>query len=367
MKKYKKLIILIITILIITGIIFIIRRPKDYSKSYKINSYMINESFIKEKNEYIFYTNYDSKAFDISITNKYIQKKKLIKSIKKLENDTETCLYFISDYLNTYPICYKDENRVDYSLVTQDESFYSLKKPKELNDTYKSIKINTLIGKNYAIWNHYGYDHINEYGSKEEKIFKKETYYDEYSFQIDKLILIPNLDESYFFKKFMILNIETGELSNWRINKEISYDFYLLGVLNNKAYIVDRKNKIEYELDPYKKDIKIISNSQEGKIYEKEWKSIRLNKLINEDNKFSYKANIEFLLDNKQLYMRYNDNETTVLVTNTKVDKIIESNYTEVYYLSEDKLYYYSPEYGEVQLLEYSEWSFNEKNTVYIY
>ena len=56
-----------------------------------------------------------------------------------------------------------------------------------------------------------------------------------------------------------------------------------------------------------------------------------------------------------------------ILITDRKVDKIIKVDNSIVYYLSNDKLYYFSFYTGEKQMIEYYELSFNKGTTIYIY
>ena len=367
MKKYRKIFIIVLIMILMISIVLFFRRTKDYVVTYEVDKFNISEGYIKDKSSYIFFTNYNDKLYDIVINNKYLHDKKIIDSVKLLENDDYSCIYFQSNKLELYPICYKGDDRVDYNIVSKDGDFFEYKNVINTSDEYKSIKINALLDKNIAVWNHYGYEYINKKSKQSIKLFQKESYYDNYSFQLDEYVLVPNYDESYYFTGINIINLKNGKVKLWNFNYEISYDFYVLGSYEDKVYIIDRKNRIEYSLCPKKESIEIISNSINGRIYNNSWEEVSLTKLVNNNYNFTYGKPIGYTLVDNKLYLNYFDNETKILITLNKVDRIVYSSSSEIAYISQDKLYYYSPYYGEVLMMEYSEWSFNEKDSVYIY
>lgn len=73
---------------------------------------------------------------------------------------------------------------------------------------------------------------------------------------------------------------------------------------------------------------------------------------------------INYVLDNNKLYVELTDN---YLVTNKKVDKIIKIDELNVFYISKDTLYQFNPYDGEIPLLKYSEWEFNNNNMIFIF
>ena len=71
------------------------------------------------------------------------------------------------------------------------------------------------------------------------------------------------------------------------------------------------------------------------------------------------------MLENNTLYM-YIDNYK-LQISKRNISKIVKYNNLDVYYLSKDILYYYNPFIGEMPLLRYSEWQFNNQNMVFIF
>ena len=81
------------------------------------------------------------------------------------ENDKYLCIIPIINNIDTYPLCYNGNSKIDYHLTDDDmkSNFIDyIKEYDSLNDNYNNISINNLVNKSYLIWNYNGFYYINE-------------------------------------------------------------------------------------------------------------------------------------------------------------------------------------------------------------
>ena len=361
-----KKIYLLIFILLLTFTVFLIilLKPRDYKIEYHISNLLVQEQFIKSNNSYLFIINYKDRQYPVVIQSNYLRKRKLIKEISLMEKDSEVCLK--SNILQeTYYICSEDNTLKTIDTMSKDfnEEYNLNNKKEQLLDSYKNIKIYDK-NKNILIWNYKGFYNLSN--KDELSIFKADNYQNKLSYQTERYLIFPNYDQKYFFTKMYIYDIETKSLSNIDFEFEISYDSYYLGTYKNKLYLIDKKNKAEYEIDINKNTISLISKDNVAKYYNgSSWQELSLTKLINNELTFIRNEVYNFILDNEKLYLKINDEK--VLLTNQTVKQIVYVNKDTVYYLCKDKLYSYNYLTGEKMLLQYSELNFNYNNHIFVF
>ena len=368
MKKRSKLIIIIIIILCTTAVILFSRREKDYTVVYKVDGYEISEQYNKNTKSYYFSTTMNNKIYEIAITNDNLHKKQLINNIDLISNENDECLYMKSEVLNTYPTCHNGEEFIAYSLSDiKDDSFYKLKEYNEKKDNFGNINIFSLVDKTIAIWNHFGFDYISNDKKEPIKLIKKDSYLDNYSFAVDNYIILPDYDDEYSFNKVYLINLKNGDTNTWKLDYSINYDFYILGIKDKKAYLIDKKAKIEYELNPKNKSIDLISKNGQGKIWTGKWEDESIVKLANESYSFKEDSAIDYYIKDNRLFASISNDKKEIELSKQQVDKIINIDGLNIYYLSKNKLYYFSFYSGEILCLEYNEFEFNKGLSIYIY
>ena len=159
----------------------------------------------------------------------------------------------------------------------------------------------------------------------------------------------------------------TSKQTAGKLDTEISFDSYIVGTNDKSVFIVDKKNKKEYELVPHKQKMRTVSSSNKGIIYNNgEEETISMDKLINTKYHFEDKNNYIFTLDNKTLYMSIRDSNLKTKITNNKVDQIIKVSKDNVYYLIGTTIYRYNLKYGETKIIQYSELEYNNTNLIFI-
>ena len=370
MKKKKTILFTFLALILIIILFIVLSLPKDYKITYQKDGYTVEEKFIKKFDMYYFAVTKDDKIYEYSTQNKYIHGKELIDEIESYKSEEYECIYFISDDIDTVPVCYEGDESIDYKLVNNDEfkEFYKGKDYTALNQTYNRIDINALLDKKVLIWNYKGYIFLDSENQSEINFLDEESYYNNLSYLSQNYLITANYDEEYNFKSVYIIDVQTGKYEKWELKYEISYNSYFLGDLDGKIYLIDKKNKIEYALNPKKKEIQIITNkSDDGKIWNNGWESVRMSKLSSNVYSFSSDSIYNYILEDDKLYLKYYKGKNKRLVSSKIVDKIVGINNENIYYLVKDHLYFYNPYYGEILLMSYEEWNFNSDNQIFVY
>ena len=366
----KKLRLLLIIFLIITFLLLIIFKDNSYSKVYDIDEYKVTEEFNDKQGYYYFQIKYNSLDYELLINHKY-SGEKLITNITKYSEKEELCLVLELTIGNSTLVCSKDNKLINWNLISDNlkDKIPSelIKEYSENSYTEKDIAIFNNIDSKIYIWNYKGFDIIENGKLKTLNIFDGDVYDTNLIAKVNNYIIIPNYNQKYNFNKIIILNTKTDEIEEWELNYEISYDSYVMGSYENSIYLVDTKNKIQYELVPHKQKARIIAtkNSQ-GLIYKKEWQKMTVNQMINNKETFTFNIIYNYQIASQKLYLSYINSPNTIQVTNNQVDKIVAINDNEVYYLSQNKLFYFNIYDGEKLLAQKEEWLFNNENKVFI-
>lgn len=366
----KKLRLLLIIFLIITFLLLIIFKDNSYSKVYDIDEYKVTEEFNDKQSYYYFQIKYNSLDYELLINHKY-SGEKLITNITKYSEKEELCLVLELTIGNSTLVCSKDNKLINWNLISDNlkDKIPSelIKEYSENSYTEKDITIFNNIDSKIYIWNYKGFDIIENGKLKTLNVFDGDVYDTNLIAKVNNYIIIPNYNQKYNFNKIIILNTKTDEIEEWELNYEISYDSYVMGSYENSIYLVDIKNKIQYELVPHKQKARIIAtkNSQ-GLIYKKEWQKMTVNQMINNKETFTFNIIYNYQIASQKLYLSYINSPNTIQVTNNQVDKIVAINDNEVYYLSQNKLFYFNIYDGEKLLAQKEEWLFNNENKVFI-
>lgn len=364
LNKKKILLSLLIFIALLISFLW----PKNYSINYKIDGYNIHEEYLKSSKEYYFTISNDKLNFDYYVKNKYLHHKKLITNITEFNESNTTCIEPKITSLKSIPLCNDGTNYIDYHLVNDKMKENILKYFDDANsDSSKidNISIYNLLNKKYFLWQYNSFKFISNNKSQDIKLFNNDYYNIDLATMINNLLIIPNYDESYNFDELFIINLDTLKVNIWKINYSISYDSYVIGTYNKSIYLVDKKNKIEYEIVPHVKKIRIVATSnKDALIYDSRFKKINFNLLTQENIHFNYNYNTNYEVKDNKLYLISN-NET--LISSRFVNRIVKSNDFEVYYLSDDTLYYYNIYQGETKVMSNFEWNFNSENLIFPY
>lgn len=363
MKRIYALLFLLLSLFALY--LIILHTPKNYTIKYKYKDYEVKETYNKNSNYYLFEINYKELTYPVIVNKKYTSKRKLIKNIKSNILNNEICLDISID--KTHTIC--SDKKILKTINTMSSEYinkyYSKLIPtNNILDSYNKIEIYNY-NKKYLIWNYKGLYQIFKNNTKQIEIFNKDNYKNNLSYQTDKYLLIADYDNDYYFNKLYYYDLKEEKLKTIVFDHDISFDSFFLGENNNKVYLLDKKNKQEYEINFKKSNIKIISKDGEGIIYDNNnLNKVSINKIINNNLTFKYKNTYNYILEDNTLYLIINNYK--IKVSNNNIKSIIKQNGNEIYYITEDKLYVYDY-FRESLLLKYPEWNFNYNNQIFIY
>ncbi len=372
LKKSAIVTLIFIFVLIIALITFIVSllSKKSYSIDYSIDEYDIRENYDSKEHQYYYEISYNNQIYSFIYESEYLKETKLIYDIKEYKEKDYVCLEIKSDLLKTNPLCSYKKELIDHRLVPEElkekikEYYYD---SEELSDSYKNYIIYNKDNK-VLIWSYKGFYYLN--GNKREfiQLFDKDIYEIPLSVKINNYLVVPNYEQQHNFNEVYIINLENLKVKKWELKYEISYDSYIVGTNKESIFLVDKKNKKEYELVPHKEKMRIVGTAtKQGIIYENgESEKISITKLVSQDQNFTYKRDYNYTLTNNNLYLSYLNSNNKIRVSDKKVNYIVGQIDKDIFYLVEDTLYRYNDKYGEMKVIKYSEWSFNYKNLIFI-
>ena len=372
LKKSAKIAFIILLVVIIL-IIFIIKKSssKSYSLEYKIDDYDISENYNSKDKVYYYDITYNDLTYSFIYEAKLNKETKLIKDIDIYEDkdEDELCLVIDSDYIDANPLCSKDDEVIDYNLVSDSikEDMGITNKEEKVIKTHDNYEIYNEAD-DLLLWSFKGFNHISNNDVKFIKLFNNDVYSIPITAVVGNYLMIADYEEKYNFSRVYVINLKNDKYDTWKLDYDISFDSYVLGVNDKSVYIMDQKNKIEYELVPEKKKMRVVaSNNKKGIIYvDGKEEKISLDVLSSSRKNFTSYTNYHYSLKNNKLYLTYMDHDNKMRVSDHNVTSIISTHNDVVYYLVDDTLYSYSPSDGETKIIKYAEWAFNYENMIYV-
>ena len=395
MEKQEKLIFYIIIICVLIFVLNKILNLKDLNYTLKIKNTKFN---IKE--------NYNNEYYNLEIKNKdYIyniniyenlkDKRKIVNNIYYYSDKKYECILpIINGKVLTDVMCYKDNiiynyNSIKGENIKLDKFVFDIKEYKnnyDNKDTYRDLdtlkfydnKINNIV----SVSSYKGL-YIN---SMSINLFKKDVYSNKISIFIDNFYLSANYNENHEFNSFYLVNLKNSEIEQIELKEPISFDSFIQGIVENKVYLYDYDNDIQYEIDVYNKKVNIVSSREYIKYYTNEkWEKLSKSK-VKRTTYFDYSTldnnftDYDYVKETKYYYYlfeksnkvykiyRVNKNNINIktylgiIPTNT-----IEANKDYFYYMNDNIIYYYSDITGFKKIFEDSEIEFNETIKYYIY
>lgn len=357
MKKYIAFISFIIILFICY--LLVVNRPKSYELEYKVSNYQVKERYDADKEYYNFLVIKDDITFNFVSMMPYLSGRKHIKDISESLKDDALCVKPISEKDTFDYICYKNNEYLDKFLA----GLETIDEAKKINRV-ANVDIYDKEHE-FLIWNNKGYTSLNN--DKKYEFLNKESYDNLLVYQTDKNLIIADYDQSRTFNKFYIYNNDAKTVDSWDIDYDISFDSYFMGDIDNKIYLFDKKNKVQYCLDIENKKTSITSDKNGAIYYDKEMTHKSLESLAYNTNTFVKENKYNFILQDDKLYLRLFDNEQMIRISDKKIDHIVYVNEDEVYYLVKEKLYAYHKDKGERLLLVNFEWNFTYLNKIFIF
>ena len=320
--------------------------PKSYEYDYVLNGIVVVESYNKKEKVYSF--KIDEK-YTYNIAHKYISKRGLLNKIKKIG----FCIEAESSEISDFSLCIK--NGEFYT------SYYDVAIEAKIKESYEDIDIYDLNSKTFLVWHYNGFISINEEHKEKIKLFEEDVYSLDIITKLKNYLLVADYNQKYKFDKLYLINYKNNKVKEIKLDKEVYFNSYILGTHKSDIYLYDIQKETEYKINPFKEVIK--KNSYEV-LVDNKWEKTSANKLNKKEVKFKNENIFEFSLkDNKLLYK---SKDSVINVIDMKVDKIIEANEVEAYFVSDGTLYYVNIVKGATKIMRYNEWNYNFDN-IYVF
>lgn len=395
LSKKGKLVALILILLLLAIICFKLLSFKTINYKVKTEGTSVDVKEVFNKYYYIEIKTKNN-IYPIRIFDDF-KKRKIVKNVYLYsDNDIECVLPIIDDYYSNI-MCIKGQLLYDYqNIVGQNEKldkYVNTIKEYDIADYNKdfveyrrvgTVSYNKLnrFNKRNAITTYKGI--INN--GKEIVLFKNDIYNNDISIFVNNYYLVADYMDKYTFEYLYVINLEDSSVNKIRYKDGISYDSYIQGIVDNKVYLYDKNNEIQYEIDVENLKIKVISDNDYIKYYSNgKWSKLSKAKANREvlfdydtlDNNFTDYDYVKETKDYYYLFKKDGAIYNLYRVDKNKLDlyKFISSvpvtnisfNDNYLYYIYKNRLYYYSDETGRIVILENSELSFNDTIKYYIY
>lgn len=334
--------------------VYIYLKPRSYELPYQIGDIKITEKYEKKYQLYYFEIETSEYKYNFVKKYKYSSQRKLIDEIKI----DDACI-----------IPYIDNRASEELCIEEGIQYINIVNEAKGKIEYKDTKIFNYNNYTYALWNYKGLDILNKNKNSEINLFKNDIYNNNLAVLVDNLLLIPNYENEYSYKELILINMKTLKQDKMKLDYEISSDSYVLGVHNGSVFIVDKKEKTEYEIKPQAKKMRVIATANKnGKIYNNDgFEKISMTKLTNDNLSFTFDTYYNYYIDNNTLYLKYQNSDILTKVNNFKNGHIIKIDDDKIYFLINDTLYFFTPHIGTIKLLQNFEWNFNYNNKIFIY
>ena len=406
-RLFFMLIILFLLYLGIQFVFYLFSAGQD--NSYKLFdgniTFDVSEKSNFNDNSYSYDVLIDNTNFTFQIFQDYNKKSKVLEQIKYYKDDNYECILPIfKDNLILVDVICKNDDKYNYYFNIKDTnknldnfvneiSEYDIKQFTDNASKEKregiDVYVENLIENHYIGLNNYKGVYIisSNFNSKVYNIslFDKDVYNQKLGKFINQYYVVSNYDENHEFHEIEVVDLVS--LDNFKItsNNAISFDIYIQGVVDNKIYLYDKDNGVQYTIDPHDKLVVQVS-SKEIRYYNGNWTTMTVAEA---------KAEKEFITNvvdfnddqyqridkiNNQYYLYKKNGKKYDVYRMTKQDKtdliylfstqsIENINYLNgyIYFISENKIKVYNDKFGIKNLIENTELEFNENIKINVY
>ncbi len=373
----------------------------EYFLKVGSKSYAINEKYSKKNNEdyYLLEIKDGQTSFIFTVDNYFNKQKQIVKDIISYNSDEISCitLVYVGNNHISSPLCSIDNNLYSFISVKDKYDFtdylnkipqYSSKllQESENYNNYADISVSdnlyadeTLLIYNYK--NFIKYDKEEQYSLQFSNF---DNYKNEFGYLIDKYYLIPDIENSTEFSKYLLYDLKEGYNDEIELPNNISRQSYINGIYDGKLYIFDKSNKVQYSIDPSNKKVEITADEnnsafvyQDGRELRKSVYDLANDKVLFSPNVNDYK-NIKYdsiyvykdfavYSINGDYYKIYKDYiNNPIFLFNDENVKEMRVKKDRLYYIKDNFLYRYD-DYGLVKLVKREEFRYNFENIYDVY
>lgn len=378
---------------------------KGYNKDYIIvNEYTFNINEIytaNKKNEidnYLIKVLVDNKEFLFQAYHNFGKKQKIVTNVHYYKDENYACVYpefegnvqlfdltCISGdyYINYTSIDSKPKKMVEFVENITSYKKYNNEPGDAQKYSFSTIYVDNIIKEHYiALSNYRGIDLIKEGKVRTISVFEKDIYKRPLSEFVGKKYMTADYSKTLYFENFNVIDLVTGEVQVLKNNKKINFNSYIMGTVKDSVYLIDKTNKIQYEIDLADLKVTVIGDSETGiRFYNNgNWEKYDITKAIKEEKKFIYNEktdNIKIYKNGNKLsgykyYFKVDNGRCEVYRSNIQDDtkktylfsmsdcnnQVVYLN-DYIYYVDNTKLNYYSDKTGVKTLLVNNELKYN--------
>ncbi len=412
MRKLFKMLIALLGIYLLIQIGFKIW-GKGHRVKYKIESdgnyFNVEEIFVSnthnENDSYFFNIEFNNKNFQFQTYKTFDKRDIVIEDIKYYAGSDYECLLpiFLKNTIVMDMMCFKDnlvnyyhnisglDKELDEFVKNIDVEQYDLSKwddNKTESHKFQYVSVypkNLLLNQYLGFYNYKGVstlNHINSQFLYNIELFGNDIYKRDIELVYDNYYIVADYDQKHEFDKLIMINLLNNSDSYINLNKKLSFESYIQGVINGNVYIYDEYNKRQYEFNVKKRVFIEIGNKETGvKIFkDSKWERVNVSKLNNEKVYFSDEDNNLIVNENKTNvggftgYTYYFEKTNggynvfrspnrepkikTLLFKTTKIDNV---KYIDdyIYFIDGNLIKFYNDETGVKTLLKNEELDFN--------
>jgi len=276
---------------------------KGYEITYKLkdkNEFEITEVYTRniknEKDNYYIEITVGKTTYSYQFF-KDFEKRKVVTDILYYKGEIYECLLpLIEDEVLTDFTCYKGTRFYNYAHIRGNDkkldeyidgldTAYNLDRWLNQSDVtidYDGVylyKENAISEHHVIISNLKGVFSVTD-TIKNTNVFSKDIYSRPLSSIVGKYYITADYEENRHFRTFYFVNIVTGKVKTQKAPEFISFDSYIQGVIEDKLYLYDRDNEVQYEIDVENTTITEVGNKRKEIKYYKngEWTTISTTK-----------------------------------------------------------------------------------------
>ncbi len=386
-------------------LLFVKSHDISYTLSKGKNRFQIKEHFkILEKKHLYTFEILDNKkrTYHFQVYENYNKQQKIIDTIEFFETGNISCIYpVLKDRRASSIACRKGKEEVSFQVLLQEEKPWILevintlsKKGYQeaawnLSNSSKVYKDTTYYQENIttnqslSFWTYRGVYLLTKNDFSNQEFLEIDQYENNKSILVNEQLIVIDSDQSYDFDQFYVISLFNNQIEKMKVKEKISQDSYFTGTVDGCAYLIDRKNKKQYKINPRKKQITLVGDTNRNAQYYngKKWSIRNIYDFLKQDLFFPNQIIDSTLQKIYPDYTLYNGIGRTYLIKDQSVFyvtdefpkkkirlftledlkeiKMVENQF---FFISKDTIYQYTDEKGLRPILSTRELTFNAKN-----
>ena len=373
-------------------------------------TFQIKENYQKRLNDqYYLEISLGKDQFYYVFPNLFQKGRKILSDIKMMKKDNLVCIYpILAKESTSHNIeCSRDGVLYSYQSLKEDPSVQefvtSLKNSSYSSTSWESESLEGTLAvqstgflsniserDRVIVWNYQG---IEVFSSKEAKnipLLNWDKYENTHGVLVGKYYVVPSCqsDRVFDFQLAIAVDVTTTNFTTLDFPQMVSQNTYIHGIVDGKVYYLDKDNVVQYELNPVKKNVRILGNQAiNAQYYNGKWETVNIYDLVNTEKKFEIDYSKDITIQEEDVVKIFESNGVYYYYTQSgdfyRVFKSFPAksmflfhvdspnnvilNTDTLYFISKDTLYSYSEESGIRSLVKNNEFLYNALNRVQVY